>query len=72
MTPVEKLLTKLQENHRTFKNANLLIAAGILEPTIKYAKELLVVEEMQMSTEYHKGHAAGVIAGKLEASTTKV
>lgn len=72
MTPVEQLLAKLQDNHRTFKNANLQIAAGILEPTIKYAKELLVIEEMQRSTEYYKGHAAGVIAGKLEASITRI
>jgi hypothetical protein len=72
MTPVEQLIAKLEENHRTFKNANLLIAAGILEPTIKYAKELLVVEKMQMSTEFQKGYNAGYTAGKLEASITKV
>lgn len=72
MTPVEQLVQKLDANLKSLKNANLLIAAGILEPTVKYAKELLVVEKMEMSTQYHKGYNSGVIQGKLESSMTKI
>lgn len=72
MTPVEQLTQKLEENLKSFKNANLLIAAGILEPTVKYAKELLVVEQMELSTQYHKGYKSGVIQGKVESSMTKI
>lgn len=72
MTPVEQLVLKLEETQRTFQNANLLIAKGILEPTLQLAKELLVVERMRLGESYQKGHAAGVVSGKLEASITKI
>jgi hypothetical protein len=71
-SPVEQLLQRLEENQRMFQNANLLIAKGILEPTIKLAKELLVTEKMMMSEQYQKGHTAGSISGKIEAQTTKI
>jgi hypothetical protein len=71
-SPVEQLLEKLEDNQRMFQNANLLIAKGILEPTIKLAKELLVTEKMMMSEQYQKGHASGVINGKIEAQTTRI
>lgn len=71
-SPVEQLLQRLEENQRMFQNANLLIAKGILEPTIKLAKELLVTEKMMMSEQYQNGHAAGLISGKIEAQTTKI
>jgi hypothetical protein len=32
----------------------------------------LVTEKMMMSEQYQKGHAAGVINGKIEAQTTKI
>jgi hypothetical protein len=71
-SPVEQLLEKLEDNQRMFQNANLLIAKGILEPTVKLAKELLVTEKMIVSEQYQKGHTAGVINGRIEAQTTKV
>lgn len=72
-TPLQKLLHKLEENHRSFKNANLLIAAGIVDPTIRYAKEELLLEELMLySTEFQKGYNEGVKAGRLEASVTKI
>lgn len=71
-SPVQQLLEKLEDNQRIFKQANLLIASGILEPTIKLAKELLVTEKMMMSEQYQKGHSNGVINGKIEAQTTKI
>jgi hypothetical protein len=71
-SPVEQLLEKLESNQRMFQNANLHIANGALEPTIKFAKELLVTEKMMMSEQYQKGHAAGVISGKIEAQTTRI
>jgi hypothetical protein len=71
-SPVEQLLEKLEDNQRMFQNANLLIAKGILEPTVKLAKELLVTEKMIVSEQYQKGHTAGVINGKIEAQITRV
>jgi len=72
-TPVQKLLKKIEANYDSFRNANLLIAAGIVDPTIRYAKEELLLEEsMRLSTEYQKGYNEGVKAGKMEASLTKI
>ena len=72
-TPVQKLLNRIERDYNNLKNANLLIASGILEPTIKYVKEELLLEElMRLSTEYQKGYAAGYADGKREASITKV
>jgi hypothetical protein len=72
-TPLQKLIAKLEENHNSFKNANLLIAAGIVDPTIRYAKEELLLEElMWYSTEFQKGYNEGIRVGKLEASISKI
>jgi hypothetical protein len=72
-TPLQKLLRELEKNHSSFKNANLLLAAGIVDPTIRYAKEELLLEELMLiSTEFQKGYDQGYKAGKIEASMTKI
>jgi len=67
-TPVQLIIEEINKQHKVYKKANMGMVMNALEALNNFAKEVLVVEKMALSEQYHKGHKAGVIDGKTEAN----
>lgn len=67
-TPVQLIIEEIEKQQRTYHQANMGIVTSALESLLNYSKQLLVVEKIALSEQYHKGHKVGSIDGKIEAN----
>ena len=67
-TPVQLIIEEIERQLTTYHSANMGMVISALETLLIYSKQLLVVEKIVLSEQYHKGHKTGVIDGKIEAN----